>query len=61
MLIGRGGFESPRALDGVDGERGEAWPDASNFWTEVFGVTVSIGGGLLAGDSFSPDGDGLGL
>lgn len=57
MLSGRGGFESPRALDGVDGEPGESFVNASSLCADDCGVAVSISGGLR----FSPDGDGVGL
>ena len=58
MLFGRGGFESPRALEVVDGEPGEAW---SNLCAEDCGVAVSMSTGLLVAGALSPDGDGVGL
>lgn len=61
ILFGRGGFESPRALDGVDGELGEFGADESNLRAEDCGVAVSISGGLLPLGGLSPDGDGVGL
>ena len=61
ILFGRDGFESPRALDGVDGEAGESFNDASSLSVEDCGVAVSMSGGRLPGGAFSPEGDGLGL
>lgn len=59
ILVGRAGLESPLALDGVDGEPGEALANRSSFVAEACGVAVSMFSGLRP--EISPEGEGGGL
>lgn len=56
MLIGLAGFESPRALDSLFGERGDAGAESARFVAERCGVIVSIFSGRLS----APGGEGVG-
>ena len=60
MLVGRA-FESPRALDGAEGELGDTFANPSNICAEDCEVATSMSGGLLPAAEFSPDGDGFGF